>query len=201
MAGQAVFAAQRDPIVAHVSPKQFALLLDSFYQLVPFGTGGGRGRVGFGPNRISQITVDVEGRRLPDGSGRGRVARFAQRLAAGVIEECISRIGIRLSASANLLPDYVDLELKASFNTGFRNELLTCADRLNHQSTAEQLAWLRERLAPYGSGADPLDATATAVAHLLGDLSNEVANPVVRATLHALERAVAGAPAPVDWVI
>ncbi len=32
-------------------------LLDSFYQVVPFGTGGRRGEVGIGPNRINQWTI------------------------------------------------------------------------------------------------------------------------------------------------
>lgn len=32
-------------------------LLDSFYQVIPFGTGGRRGEVGIGPNRINQITI------------------------------------------------------------------------------------------------------------------------------------------------
>ena len=43
----------------HIRHGQAALLLDSFYQLVPFGTGGRRGRVGFGPNRINRITVSM----------------------------------------------------------------------------------------------------------------------------------------------
>src|SRR3989338_10639222 len=32
-------------------------LLDSFYQVIPFGTGGRRGEVGIGPNRINQWTL------------------------------------------------------------------------------------------------------------------------------------------------
>lgn len=32
-------------------------LLDSFYQVIPFGTGGRRGEVGIGPNRINQVTI------------------------------------------------------------------------------------------------------------------------------------------------
>ncbi|HJN76431.1 MAG TPA: phospho-sugar mutase [Myxococcota bacterium] len=33
------------------------LLLDSFYQVIPFGTGGRRGPVGVGPNRINPFTI------------------------------------------------------------------------------------------------------------------------------------------------
>ncbi len=35
----------------------FDLLVDSFYQMIPFGTGGRRGPVGIGPNRINPYTV------------------------------------------------------------------------------------------------------------------------------------------------
>ncbi len=35
------------------------LLLDSFYQVIPFGTGGRRGMVGIGPNRINGITITM----------------------------------------------------------------------------------------------------------------------------------------------
>jgi len=35
----------------------FDLLLDSFYQVMPFGTGGRRGPVGIGPNRINPYTI------------------------------------------------------------------------------------------------------------------------------------------------
>src|SRR5215469_9154319 len=48
---------QRAAILDHLDQRQFPLLLDSFYRLLPFGTGGRRGRVGYGPNRINQITV------------------------------------------------------------------------------------------------------------------------------------------------
>ncbi len=40
-----------------VSEGRFDLLLDSFYQVMPFGTGGRRGPVGIGPNRINPYTM------------------------------------------------------------------------------------------------------------------------------------------------
>ncbi len=57
-----------------IDSKSFDLLLDSFYQVIPFGTGGRRGPVGIGPNRINPYTIassiqgHVEhlGRKLPD---------------------------------------------------------------------------------------------------------------------------------------
>lgn len=40
-----------------IDSKNFDLLLDSFYQVIPFGTGGRRGPVGIGPNRINPYTI------------------------------------------------------------------------------------------------------------------------------------------------
>ncbi len=63
-----LFMSQRAAIREHIHPTKsdlddarranlYRLLLDSFYQAIPFGTGGRRGRVGFGPNRINEATV------------------------------------------------------------------------------------------------------------------------------------------------
>ncbi len=40
-----------------VEAQKFDLLIDSFYQAIPFGTGGRRGPVGVGPNRINAYTI------------------------------------------------------------------------------------------------------------------------------------------------
>ena len=40
-----------------ITSEKFDLLLDSFYQVMPFGTGGRRGPVGIGPNRINPYTM------------------------------------------------------------------------------------------------------------------------------------------------
>ena len=53
------------PDYAHYRPQiewlirsaKWSLLLDSFYQVMPFGTGGRRGAVGIGPNRMNQWTL------------------------------------------------------------------------------------------------------------------------------------------------
>jgi phosphoglucomutase len=37
--------------------RQWGLLVDSFYRMIPFGTGGRRGPVGIGPNRMNHETV------------------------------------------------------------------------------------------------------------------------------------------------
>ena len=55
--GDPLYEPHRPAILAHIKARKYALLLDSFYQLVPFGTGGRRGRVGYGPNRINSLIV------------------------------------------------------------------------------------------------------------------------------------------------
>lgn len=46
------------PQIEHLIKKQYwDYLLDSFYQIIPFGTGGRRGEVGVGPNRINPWTI------------------------------------------------------------------------------------------------------------------------------------------------
>src|SRR3990167_11253946 len=42
-----------------VETEKWDELLDSFYQIIPFGTGGRRGEVGIGPNRINKWTVQA----------------------------------------------------------------------------------------------------------------------------------------------
>jgi phosphoglucomutase/phosphomannomutase len=42
-----------------VENENWDFLLDSFYQIIPFGTGGRRGLVGIGPNRINTWTVQA----------------------------------------------------------------------------------------------------------------------------------------------
>lgn len=56
-------AAYREPIAALVDGGRFEELVDAFRQVLPFGTGGRRGFVGVGPNRINPFTVatSVEG--------------------------------------------------------------------------------------------------------------------------------------------
>lgn len=40
-----------------IMKEKWKLLLDSFYQIIPFGTGGRRGKVGIGTNRINPYTI------------------------------------------------------------------------------------------------------------------------------------------------
>jgi phosphoglucomutase/phosphomannomutase len=41
----------------HLSPQRLDLVFDAFWQVLPFGTGGRRGPVGYGPNRMNPTTV------------------------------------------------------------------------------------------------------------------------------------------------
>jgi phosphoglucomutase/phosphomannomutase len=51
------FAAYRPQIDWLIRGQKWSLLLDSFYQVLPFGTGGRRGAVGIGPNRMNLWTL------------------------------------------------------------------------------------------------------------------------------------------------
>lgn len=51
------FLEYRPAIEALIEDGAFALLVDSFYRMLPFGTGGRRGAVGIGPNRINPYSV------------------------------------------------------------------------------------------------------------------------------------------------
>lgn len=51
------FATFRPQLEWLLKEKRFAELLDAFYQVLPFGTGGRRGAVGIGPNRMNLWTL------------------------------------------------------------------------------------------------------------------------------------------------
>ena len=148
----------------------------------------------------AKIYVDVEGAAMSPESGTRNVARIAQGLAARVVDECIGRIGFTLSAGAKLLPDYVDLDLKADFDTHFRSDLLASAVSLSHLEEGERLCWLRDRLAAYSLGADPLAPTGPALIHLLQELEREGASPVIHEAVVRLSRSLTRVSIPATWV-
>jgi phosphoglucomutase len=51
------YAAYRPQLEALCARGAWSVLLDSFYQVMPFGTGGRRGAVGIGPNRMNLWTL------------------------------------------------------------------------------------------------------------------------------------------------
>jgi phosphoglucomutase len=59
----APFAPYRPQLEWLIATQQWAGLLDRFYQVLPFGTGGRRGPVGIGPNRFNlwTLTTSVQG--------------------------------------------------------------------------------------------------------------------------------------------
>ncbi len=54
---EADFAPYRPQLQWLIESKQWPGLLDRFYQILPFGTGGRRGAVGIGPNRMNAWTL------------------------------------------------------------------------------------------------------------------------------------------------
>ena len=54
---QPEFASYRPQLDWLIQTESWSLLLDSFYQVLPFGTGGRRGPVGIGPNRMNLWTL------------------------------------------------------------------------------------------------------------------------------------------------
>jgi len=145
----------------------------------------------------AKIYVDVEGGKR----SRQEAAAFARKLSTQVMEECIGRIGFQLSESAHRLPDTVDLDLKAEFDTGVRKDLLASAGKLAEADNAARLQWLRDRLRAYGGGADPLEPTAGALEHLLDVLAKEAGQPPLAEALRSLAQTVAAARTPADWVM
>ncbi|KKR27786.1 MAG: phosphomannomutase [Candidatus Woesebacteria bacterium GW2011_GWA1_39_8] len=51
------FSDYKPQILHLIESKDWDYLLDCFYQIIPFGTGGRRGEVGIGPNRINTWTI------------------------------------------------------------------------------------------------------------------------------------------------
>src|SRR5713101_6844662 len=51
------FAGYRPQLEWLIGSRQWSGLLDRFYQILPFGTGGRRGPVGIGPNRMNLWTL------------------------------------------------------------------------------------------------------------------------------------------------
>jgi phosphoglucomutase/phosphomannomutase len=54
-----VFREYVEQIQYLIEAQKWDLLLDAFYQVIPFGTGGRRGLVGIGPNRINPWTIQA----------------------------------------------------------------------------------------------------------------------------------------------
>lgn len=51
------YSQYREQLFHLIENTYWGYLLDCFYQVIPFGTGGRRGEVGIGPNRINPWTI------------------------------------------------------------------------------------------------------------------------------------------------
>ncbi len=56
VSGQIPFA-HDETLLQHLHERHVPLLFDAFWQVLPFGTGGRRGRVGYGSNRLNHATI------------------------------------------------------------------------------------------------------------------------------------------------
>jgi phosphoglucomutase len=66
--------AHPDVLERHLGRDHLDLVFDAFWQVLPFGTGGRRGRVGYGPNRINETTVAMTVQGHCDFLARSRAA-------------------------------------------------------------------------------------------------------------------------------
>lgn len=60
------YAEYKNQLEQVITDKKWTELNDCFFQVVPFGTGGRRGTVGIGPNRINRITIGESAQGLAD---------------------------------------------------------------------------------------------------------------------------------------
>ena len=70
-----------------VKAGKFDLLLDSFYRVMPFGTGGRRGPVGIGPNRINPFTMAT--------SVQGHLVYLRERFGTGAALKVVVAYDVR----------------------------------------------------------------------------------------------------------
>ncbi len=80
--GDDEFGAYRPLVAALLAEERWSLLVDSFYQVMPFGTGGRRGTVGVGPNRFNPWTLSA--------SVQGHVAYLRERRGQGPLHVVIA---------------------------------------------------------------------------------------------------------------
>jgi phosphoglucomutase/phosphomannomutase len=133
---------------------KFSLLLDSFYQVMPFGTGGRRGPVGIGPNRINPFTMAS--------SVQGHVAylreRFGPQTELKVVVACDVRRygdlrGIYPSEPPNPVlglssKDFAHIATSVYCAGGVRVYLLD--DELNDYISTPELSFLIQRYGAHG---------------------------------------------------
>ncbi|HOZ47023.1 MAG TPA: hypothetical protein PLO37_16935 [Candidatus Hydrogenedentes bacterium] len=112
-----LFEPQWPGVLAHIEAERYPLLLESFYQFIPFGTGGRRGRVGFGPNRISEATVAL--------SVQGHCNYLIERMSGEktVVIACDVRIFKDICGTYDFLDDNPMLDLSSRILAGIAAEI------------------------------------------------------------------------------
>jgi phosphoglucomutase len=105
----AQYAAFRPQLESLARRGKWELLLDSFYRVVPFGTGGRRGPVGIGPNRINQETIIT--------SVQGHVNYLQRRFPAAILRVVVA-FDVR-----------VFRDLRGLYDSSVSNPLLGCSSR------------------------------------------------------------------------
>ena len=68
-------------LARHLEEQHVPLLFDAFWQVLPFGTGGRRGRVGYGSNRFNPTTVAM----TVQGHGNYLSAAFPSRALSVIV--------------------------------------------------------------------------------------------------------------------
>lgn len=136
------FAPYRPQLEWMVAEGKFADLLDAFYQVLPFGTGGRRGAVGIGPNRMNLWTLgaSVQGHceylkaRFPDVAERRVALAYDVRQfedKRGVYNATLPNPILHLSSK-----DFVQYAARVYAANGIHAYLLP-SDSTRYQSTPE----------------------------------------------------------------
>lgn len=135
-----------------------------------------------------KIYADIEGDEWSAQNDRTAAMKVAKDVASKVYETCLERIHIRLSESAKLLPDYIEIKRKQDFDNTFSRDLTQFAWQVsqNNLDTSQRMDWLTNRLQEYTSGADPLVAVKPAITHLCRYLIDEIPTQHVKTGLNLL---------------
>src|SRR5262245_9466631 len=113
---EAPFAAYHPQLEWLIQTQQWAGLLDRFFQILPFGTGGRRGPVGIGPNRMNLWTLGA--------SVQGHCEYLRERFPG------VSRLRVVLAYGVRRFEDK-----RKNNNAELRNPFLTLASkRLAHHA-------------------------------------------------------------------
>jgi phosphoglucomutase/phosphomannomutase len=111
-----------------------------------------------------KIYVEVVGARLGAGT-RKEASAAADRIGAAALDATLACAGITLPPSGRLLPDHIEVGMKAGFDRALEDLFASAPAGLAAEARDRVLGWLRAGLAPYGGGADPLESVRAGVAH------------------------------------